>query len=260
MFKSHLFYFLIVAITLLSCNKDERIAKPEPAPTPPIEAQKITVQITPNYKQLPLTFNSFKYKSAANDSFMVSKWKFYISNIVLKGATANYRLPDSYYLVDLHDLEHGSFNFTDVPAGEYTSIEFLIGIDSTRNVSGAQVGVLSQDAGMFWSWNQGYIFSKLEGEFTNSLTMGPQLFSHHIGGFSGANNCIVKAIVPFTATPLIVTNNSQNKLSLAADLDTYLNGLVTIDMTTFSAVSGGRNAKIIATNYKNMFTIKEVKN
>ncbi len=258
MLKRYLFF--LFSILLIACNKDAHIVKPEPAPAPPIETQKITVQINPNYKQLPLVFNKLNYKNAANDSFMVSKWKFYISNIVLKGATTSYRLRDSYFLVDLHDLEHGSFNFTDVPVGEYTSIEFLIGIDSTRNVSGAQVGVLSQDAGMFWSWNQGYIFSKLEGEFTNSLTMGPQLFSHHIGGFSGANNCIVKAIVPFTTTPLIVTTTSQNKLSLAADLDTYLNGLVTIDMTTFSAVSGGRNAKIIATNYKNMFTIKEVKN
>jgi hypothetical protein len=251
---------LLTVVTLLSCNKDERIVKPEPTPTPQIETQKITVQFSPNYKQLPLIYNQFIYKNTANDSFMVSKWKFYVSNIALKGATTSYRLRESYYLIDFHDTEHSAFTLTGIPAGNYTSIEFLVGIDSTRNVSGAQVGVLSQDAGMFWSWNQGYIFSKLEGEFTNSIVTAPQIFSHHIGGFSGTNNCIVKTIVPFTTTPLIITDNSQNKLSLAADLDTYLNGLVTIDMTTFSAVSGGRNAKIIATNYKNMFTVKEVKN
>lgn len=251
---------LLTLVTLLACNKDERIVKPEPAPTPTIETQKITVQFNPNYKLLPLVYNQFIYKNSANDSFMVSKWKFYVSNIVLKGANVSYILRNSYYLVDLHDAEHGAFTLTGIPAGNYTSIEFIVGIDSTRNVSGAQVGVLAQDAGMFWSWNQGYIFLKLEGEFTNSIVTTPQLFSHHIGGFSGTNNCIVKAIVPFTATPLIITDNSQNKLSLNADLDTYLNGLVTIDMITFSAVSGGRNAKIIATNYKDMFTVKEVKN
>lgn len=252
--------FLFVLINVLvSCKKDTVIVAPQPD-TPAVAEQKITIQMLPQYQQQDLVFNKLLYKTSANDSVNITNWRYYISNVNFKSATSSFRLRDDYFLVDLQYPGRRSFSVKGVPPGQYTSLEFIIGIDSTRNVSGAQTGVLAQDSGMFWSWSQGYIFSKLEGEFKNAATTSPQLFSHHIGGFSGLYNCIVKASISFTASPLVVSETSRNEIILNADLADYLNGPVVIDMATYAAVSGGKNAKTIADNYKSMFRVKEIKN
>ena len=51
----------------------------------------------------------------------------------------------------------------DIPNGEYTKVNYTIGVDAARNTEGAQDGALDLVNGMFWSWNTGYIFMKMEG-------------------------------------------------------------------------------------------------
>jgi hypothetical protein len=55
------------------------------------------------------------------------------------------------------------FDFINVPAGTYTGMYLTMGVDSARNVSGAQEGALDPANGMFWSWTSGYIMIKAEG-------------------------------------------------------------------------------------------------
>ena len=75
-----------------------------------------------------------------------------------------------------------TLTLSDVPEGSYTEMSYVLGVDSTRNVSGAQAGALSTANGMFWSWSTGYIMLKAEGTSPNS---GTGSFSFHLGGFSG---------------------------------------------------------------------------
>ena len=50
-----------------------------------------------------------------------------------------------------------------MPAGNYNSLSFLLGVDSMHNVSGAQTGALDPANDMFWTWNSGYVMAKMEG-------------------------------------------------------------------------------------------------
>ena len=65
----------------------------------------------------------------------------------------------------------------------------MIGVDSARNTSGAQLGALDPANSMFWSWNSGYIFVRMEGNSPQS-TQPYNKLQFHIGGFKGATNCI----------------------------------------------------------------------
>ncbi|WP_316930094.1 MbnP family protein, partial [Hymenobacter sp. IS2118] len=40
----------------------------------------------------------------------------------------------------------------DIPVGDYQSVSFTVGVDSARNVAGAQTGALDPNNGMFWTW------------------------------------------------------------------------------------------------------------
>jgi len=76
-----------------------------------------------------------------------------------------------------------------------------MGVDSLRNVSGAQTGALSTANGMFWDWNSGYIMLKAEGMSPNSTSKN---FVFHLGGFKGVNNIVTKKNTNFGGGSLII--------------------------------------------------------
>ena len=71
---------------------------------------------------------------------------------------------------------------TTIKPGTYNAISVLLGVDSARNVSGVQSGALDPVKGMFWTWNSGYIYTKLEGTSPSSSQVNGK-FEYHIGGF-----------------------------------------------------------------------------
>lgn len=248
------------SIGFISCKKDEGIAPVKETVTV-APAQELSIHLAPVYKGQSLQKGQLMYRNAAQDSFMIQKWQFYLSNFVFHTANGGqFKVSESYYLMDAFDETRHTIKLKGLPSGDYVGISFIAGIDSTRNVSGAQTGDLQQTYGMFWSWNQGYIFSKLEGEYKNVQQPQLQNFSHHVGGFLEPYNCIESVSLNFAATPLKVTSSSQNVIDLKADLDLYFNGSNTIDLTTYQSVTGGRNGKNISTNYKSMYAVTLVKN
>lgn len=71
------------------------------------------------------------------------------------------------------------------------AISFSIGVDSLKNVSGVQTGALDPANGMFWTWNTGYTFFKLEGNAPVAKTPG-RAFSYHVGGYKNGENAVRK--------------------------------------------------------------------
>ena len=136
----------------------------------------------------PFTLNTEYIHPMSNDTLTYTTLKYYISNFRLKKSDGSWWThPESYFLVDASDASSMTLSLSNVPAGSYTEVSYTMGVDSLRNVSGAQTGALSTTNGMFWSWNSGYIMVKAEGTSPNS---GSGSFSFHLGGFSGSNNVV----------------------------------------------------------------------
>ena len=183
-------YFLIKYTLVLftfaglftACKKD-----PEPEPIPDTVGP-LTLEFEHVVGNDALALNPQQYTNANGDQFQVTTFKYYISNIVLiKADGSTFKQPESYYLIDQEQPNSKLITLENVPSGEYTGLTFTVGVDSTRNVSGAQTGALDPTQGMFWSWNTGYIFLKLEGYSPQSEKGG---LTFHIGGFKTPNNTI----------------------------------------------------------------------
>jgi hypothetical protein len=176
------------------------------------------------------------YSTAAGETLKITAWKYYVSNVYLIDSEGReVKLPDTYFLQGIlghgggghghktnsgdHDDAHSEFELQNIPAGTYTQIKFLVGVDSTRNVSGAQTGALDPANGMFWSWTTGYIFHLLEGKVVSS---GDSTFKHHVGGFRQAanNNRWVTLALP---AALNLAAGGQGRLDLKVDLQKYFN-------------------------------------
>ena len=202
-----------------------------------------------------LNMNLQWYQNENGDSFKVTTFNYYISNITLHGAGNNdYSEAESYHLVQQMTPASTSFDMLNVPYGKYSSITFMIGVDSARNTAGAQTGALDTSNGMFWSWNTGYIMLKFEGNSPQAPTADGMLMMH-AGGFSG-NNSVLKTITLTFDNPIEVKENGVPHIHLQADVLALFKSPNKINFATTNTIHmPGADAKKFADNYANMFTV-----
>jgi hypothetical protein len=154
----------------------------------------------------PFELNTQYVHPMSGDTMTYTKLKYYVSNVQLKKSDGSWWThPESYFLVDLSDASSKTLTISNIPEGNYTEVSYVMGVDSLRNVSGAQSGALSTTNGMFWSWNSGYIMVKAEGTSPNS---GSGSFSFHLGGFEGSNNVVTPKNHVFTSSVQIAQGMS----------------------------------------------------
>ena len=207
-----------------------------------------------------LVLDDSTYVNALNQTYTISKFTYYIGQLKFNLNDGSSVFIDDYYLVseDEEKVASKSISITTIPEGEYESIEFILGVDSARNCSGAQSGALDPINAMFWTWNTGYIFMKLEGKSKFSTAPGT-ILEYHIGGFKQLENCIRKVKIPFNQLVSIGKNNSV-KIQLKVDGSEILKNPTTIDFSQIPIVNNPLKARVIADNYADIFQLIEVKN
>lgn len=222
---------------------------------PLTEPGKVTIEFDHTVNGTDLILNNQWYKNENGDSFTVSKFNYYISNIILNGASGAFSETESYHLIQHEQSSSMSFDISNVPAGTYSSVSFMIGVDSVRNVSGAQTGALDPANGMFWSWNTGYIMLKLEGK--SPVSPAPDnMFLFHCGGFSGNNNVLRTVTLNFPAPVEVDGAHHHPHLHIGADVAKMLKSPNVIDFSSIHTIHmPGANAVKLADNYANMFTL-----
>ena len=143
-----------------------------------------------------------------SDSIQFEIIKFYISNIelLLDGKTT-YKEKASYHLVDFSNPKSLSFILIKSITKKFNTVKFNIGIDSITNVSGAFGGDLDPTKAMYWTWQNGYINTKLEGSVINSRTNSENKFEYHLGGYQYPTNTLQQ--ISFN-----VTQNSNIEIDL----------------------------------------------
>jgi hypothetical protein len=202
----------------------------------------------------PLELDSGKYINNLGQEFSITKFNYYISNIRLIRNDGKVFISDSYFLIKEEDSLSKLIELEKIPPGTYSSIQFTIGVDSLKNCSGIQTGALDPMHGMFWTWNTGYIFLKLEG-MSSSSTLPNEIIEYHIGGFTSENNA-VRTIKKDLRKELIISKKNKSILTITSDVLEILKTPTDIDFSVTPAVTGIENAQTICTNYMDAFTIK----
>ncbi|MBL7914257.1 MAG: hypothetical protein JNL49_04355 [Bacteroidia bacterium] len=246
---------LLATVTLFNACKDDDDDNPT-TPTPTV-APKLTIELDHLAGNQKFYLDS-TYTTANGDQITASMFKYYISNIeFVKTDNSVVTIEDTYYYVDASDENTWFIDFDSLGTGQFKAIRFLIGVDSTRNCSGAQTGALDPANGMFWSWNSGYIFVKLEATSpsipTNDLT-------YHIGGYKGAFVNYRQVELEFDGDILNLANNTHRELHLVTDVLELFESPTTINVATFPAtiMSPNANASIVADNYANMISYDHI--
>ena len=229
------------------------------------DAFPVGIEISHNVGAQPLRLDGAVYKTAAGDEFSVDHLRYYLSNVRLRKADgswfANPKDPQTsqgYFLVDAALKESSNFLIGPVPSGEYTGIEFLVGIDPERNTAGAQRGDLDPARGMFWTWNTGYIFFKLEGHSPHSLDKKHAL-TYHLGG-SGSVNGARLVYLPLRPESIKVRAGNVAQIHLGVDVAQVFEGAHRIRIGELSEAMSPKAGEPIADNVAGAFSIEHVHN
>lgn len=220
----------------------------------------VKISFVNTVKGKPLALNSIKYNNPFGEEYSIAKFKYYISQVSLQKDKAVFFEQESHHLVDESSPDALHFSF-DIDEGDYNSLQFMLGVDSLHNVSGAQTGALDPLNDMFWTWNTGYVMMKLEGHSPQANVVNHK-FEYHIGGFMGENNVLKNITLNFPAgKSLHVQTGKTSEIILEADVNAWWQQPCDIKISEHPVCSTpGILAKKIADNYSKMFRIKDVVN
>lgn len=203
---------------------------------------------TANGKQIVLRDST--YLNSFGESYQLSRLKYYISNVRFGGPTV-VSTGTGVFLVEAGAADS---ILLQVPGGTFNKIYFTLGVDSILNCSGAQEGALDPLNGMFWTWNSGYIFFKLEGVSPSSAADLNRI-EHHIGGYTGPNKAGREIELTLPA-PFKVRENEKQRVNIRLDMDRYWRSVNDIRIAaTPLLMSPGELAKRSADNFAAMFSI-----
>lgn len=222
-----------------------------------------------------LVLKTGNYINAAGEKFTVSQLQYFISNIMLHRTDGKMYILDqdkSYFLVQ-EDNPSSQIIKLRIPAADYDQMIFMLGVDSARNTVdiSRRVGVLdpgsSLDNGMYWGWNSGYIFFKMEGISPAAPVdpTGEQKFRYHIGGFGGYSSRTINNIktisLHFPQNGILKLNKgNEAKILVKADILKVFNGSVKFRIADHSNVMFSEYSVNIANNYSNMFACDQIEN
>ena len=245
----------VASTIFMSCKKDSVPEYNSTAKAP------LSVEFDNIAGAADIALNTATYTNAAGESFNVTKLKYYVSNFKLTNVDGSvYTVPQDscYFLIDESDPDTHE-PILEVPEGEYKSISFIIGVDSAKNTAdvSTRTGALDPTgvgADMYWTWNSGYIFFKMEGTSPASM-MGDYMY--HIGGFGGMTSPTINNIKTVTldltarGTPKVKTGKETN-IHLMVDVLKMFTGTSNVSIAANPMIMFDPYSTTIANNYAGM--------
>jgi cytochrome c peroxidase len=183
-----------------------------------VSAATLEIQITPKFSGEGLQPASFRYQTSAGETFSITRVSYLVSDLELQRTDGSWlEFSNSVAWLDAGQGRN-SFRLENVPAGEFCSIRFLVGLNTNLNrANPAKFPAghpLNPDVdGLYWSWQGGYVFIALEGLWRNA--------AGEMDGWAYHLARDTNAIRVTLAAPLAVTNETE--VNLDFDLATVLN-------------------------------------
>lgn len=210
--------------------------------------------------------------SASGQQYQFETLKYIVSDVVLvktDGTEFSYHFNDpdnGAYIVDQSEaVSTHNFVMSNIPAGDYQSIRFGLGISPEAYVLGQEEQATFWDeAGeksMTWSWASGYKFVNFEGTYGDNLDGH---FKYHIANMGNPEVSqtpnvykVISLDFPQTAK---VRNDVSPEIHIMADVSQFLNG-ITLDASNETAMNPAlETSQQAAENLSNMFMVDHIHN
>lgn len=253
----HSLYKLLAVLSILIIGSAGSCRKPVDPPKTNV------VQLKFNLKQLwessEFIYNDVQYTNAAGNKVTFSNLKYLISGVELvKTDNSVISFKNQYGFINCQTGKD-TFSISGVPAGDYKSIRFYIGVDSVTNHGDPNQYAVSHPLNpnvnqMFWGWSGGYVFMLLEGDVVDSLGANKG-FSYHIANDENYAQINLPAVFTVASTSLTadMTFNVAEVFK-----NPYIHNFWRESLSTHSSNDGGLSNRI-RDNYKDAFSITAIR-
>jgi cytochrome c peroxidase len=220
-------------------------------------AATLQIQISPQFSGEDIQPASFRYQTSVGESFSVTRISYLVSDFELQRNDGLWlAISNSVFWLDLGQ-NRDSFRLENVPSGEFTTIRFLVGLNT--NLNHANPAQFSANHplnpavnGLYWGWQGGYVFLALEGLWRNSAGELDG-WAYHLARDTNAGRVTL-------AAPLEITN--ETRLELDFDLAAALNAPCPLsfarDGTSTHSRDGDPIAAALVKNIVAAFRVRKV--
>ncbi len=172
--------------------------------------------------------------------------RFYVGNIRMEHTDGGVSSWNAYTLIDL--LADTTQQIT-LPLYERNvqSLSFSVGVDSTTSVSGPREGALDPLHGMYWTWNTGYIFFRVDGTSPQSLQTRNTV-EYHVGGYSAPYNNIVNVVLPISI--------HADTITVLCDLQRFFDKPAPLRVVHTASVTDAKAAVPLLERIRGMFRVQ----
>ena len=164
---------IALSVVVVSCEKDDDKPDPTPNPNPTIGKTTLKMHFHNEVNGEAFVYDQDYEMNVGNTeiTYSFNRSAFYVSGITLTkldGGTTT--IPDSYLYVTPETKE---YEIGEIDEALYTRVSFNIGVDTAANAAdptlqNADHPLAPKNPSMHWSWNTGYIFMALEGNWSDS--------------------------------------------------------------------------------------------
>jgi len=222
------------------------------------QSYDLHVEISLKFFKAPLSFDALTNKISSGQQISVTRLDFLISNIALRRSDGTWLTQLNRFAYVSAREGHQSFRVNNIPTDTYDQIRFNIGVPSAENH--ADPSTLAPDHplnpnvnGLHWSWQGGYIFLAIEGDWlrANGQRSG---YSYHL-----ANDPLLMTV----ALPIILDLQEDKELSITLDIAKVFSEKHPItlsdDSTSTHSRVGDRLAIQLRENVEHAFSVKAIR-
>jgi hypothetical protein len=260
--RAYSFFIGLVGLSIVvtSCDKME-VENPN-------ATNDVVIEFDNRVGAADLALGNTVLTNSSGEKYTVSTLNYFVSNVKLVSDMGEIvTFPDQYFLVKESDSGSQMIDLKDVPSGYYHKLTFDIGVDSLRSIAdaGQRTGVLDIASygsdNMYWSWNMGYIFFKIEGNSSVIDIKGIDKFEFHIGGFGGKDGPTPNNIKNASLNLPEMTKVSESvspTVHVIFDVNKVMDGSSTIKLATSPMIHSPLVGKTVSGNYSQGFIVDHV--
>ncbi|MFN8547618.1 MAG: MbnP family protein [Candidatus Eisenbacteria bacterium] len=246
---------LACATLLLSGCGDKKVSKPQPTGS-------LTLSFEYRVDAAAVRFDAtdYPYVNAAGNHYRVSRLKHYVSDVKLRRLDGSDYATTDVFLLDAFEPASLSFTLQGIPAGSYSGIEFLIGVDDDRNVEHGLSDTV-ENFNMQWprELGGGYHHVQMEGHYLGEGV--DSTWTVHLGKAKhNPSDTFYHSHVAAIAVPasgVSIAENDHWTVRLAMDVNQWFTTPENYDFSEFGSyiMENHEAQEILSANARDAFTV-----
>lgn len=159
---------LLAFVALSSCKKEEK------------KSGDVTISVAHRMDGVQAVMDTLAFQHPAGYPYSVTRLQYYLSGFRFKKSDGSMHSSAEVLYFDMDRPEFSSGKLFNIPAGEYESVTFYLGLDSNQNKTAA-LPATTENVNMAWPdpMGGGYHFMKFEGYYKNNK--GTYGYAMHLG-------------------------------------------------------------------------------